>query len=59
MPTKKKGATRYTLNHKDGTRMRSGTFENGQQVGQWTTYDQKGQVYKVTTMKAKPNRQRK
>jgi antitoxin component YwqK of YwqJK toxin-antitoxin module len=37
----------------DGTRMRSGSFENGEQVGQWTTYDQTGQVYKVTTMKPK------
>jgi antitoxin component YwqK of YwqJK toxin-antitoxin module len=36
----------------DGTRMRSGTFEDGKQIGQWTTYDKAGQVYKVTTMKA-------
>lgn len=33
---------------KDGTKMRSGTFDNGKQVGQWTTYDAKGEVYKVT-----------
>ncbi len=39
---------------KDGTRMRSGSFEAGQQVGQWTTYDQQGRIYKVTTMKPKP-----
>jgi antitoxin component YwqK of YwqJK toxin-antitoxin module len=32
----------------DGTKMRSGHFENGVQVGEWTTYDKKGQVYKVT-----------
>ena len=38
---------------KDGTKMRSGYFEDGQQVGQWTTYDQRGRVYKVTTMKSK------
>ena len=38
---------------KDGTRMRSGYFENGDQVGQWTTYDKKGDVYKVTTIKPK------
>ena len=38
---------------KDGTRMRSGYFENGGQVGQWTTYDKNGDVYKVTTMKPK------
>lgn len=39
---------------KDGTRMRSGTFENGEQVGEWTTYDRAGKVVKVTTMKRKP-----
>jgi antitoxin component YwqK of YwqJK toxin-antitoxin module len=33
--------------------MRSGTFENGKQVGEWTTYDQAGVVYKVTRMKRK------
>jgi antitoxin component YwqK of YwqJK toxin-antitoxin module len=38
---------------KDGTKMRSGHFENGEQVGEWTTYDKNGEVYKVTTMKAK------
>ena len=38
----------------DGTRMRSGYFEAGKQVGEWTTYDKAGAVYKVTTMKAKP-----
>src|SRR5262245_57832625 len=37
----------------DGTRMRSGSFESGQQVGQWTTYDRKGEVYKVTNMKVR------
>jgi antitoxin component YwqK of YwqJK toxin-antitoxin module len=38
---------------KSGTIMRSGYFENGQQVGDWTTYDKKGEVYKVTKMKPK------
>lgn len=38
---------------KDGTKLRSGHFEAGQQVGQWTTYDSSGRVYKVTTMKPK------
>ena len=38
---------------KDGTKMRSGTLENGEQVGEWTTYDKTGAVYKVTTMKQK------
>lgn len=36
---------------KDGTRMRSGRFDKGEQVGEWTTYDAKGAVYKVTRMK--------
>ena len=36
---------------KDGTRMRSGYFEKGKQVGEWTTYDKKGKIYKVTRMK--------
>lgn len=41
---------------KDGVRMRSGYFEKGVQVGEWTTYDRKGAVYKVTTMKPKANK---
>jgi antitoxin component YwqK of YwqJK toxin-antitoxin module len=36
---------------KTGARMRSGYFELGKQVGEWTTYDSKGKVYKVTRMK--------
>jgi antitoxin component YwqK of YwqJK toxin-antitoxin module len=36
---------------KDGTKMRSGTFLDGEQVGEWITYDQKGNVYKITTKK--------
>lgn len=38
---------------KDGTKLRSGYFERGEQVGEWTTYDKKGQIYKVTKMKPK------
>ena len=38
---------------KDGTKMRSGTFENGEQMGEWTTYDNNGEVYKVTIIKPK------
>ena len=38
---------------KDGTKLRSGYFENGDQTGEWTTYDKQGQVYKVTRMKPK------
>jgi antitoxin component YwqK of YwqJK toxin-antitoxin module len=36
---------------KDGTKLRSGHFENGKQVGEWATYDKSGQVYKVTRMR--------
>jgi antitoxin component YwqK of YwqJK toxin-antitoxin module len=36
---------------KDGTKLRSGHFENGKQVGEWTTYDKSGRVYKVTRMR--------
>ena len=36
---------------KDGTKMRSGYFDKGKQVGKWTTYDQKGRIYKITMMK--------
>ena len=38
---------------KDGTRLRSGNFKAGEQAGEWTTYDAKGRVYKVTKMKPK------
>jgi antitoxin component YwqK of YwqJK toxin-antitoxin module len=36
---------------KNGVIMRSGTFENGEQVGEWTTYDKNGHVYKKTNIK--------
>jgi antitoxin component YwqK of YwqJK toxin-antitoxin module len=35
----------------DGTRLRSGSFETGKQTGEWTTYDARGKIYKVTTFK--------
>jgi antitoxin component YwqK of YwqJK toxin-antitoxin module len=35
----------------DGTLKRSGFFERGEPVGDWTTYDAKGEIYKVTTRK--------
>ncbi len=38
---------------KDVTKLRSGTFEEGEQVGEWTTYGADGQVYKVTVKKRK------
>lgn len=36
---------------KDGVIMRSGYFDKGKQVGEWTTYTKQGKVYKVTYMK--------
>ena len=36
----------------DGTRMRSGYFDHGTQVGEWITYDRRGEVHKVTMMRA-------
>jgi antitoxin component YwqK of YwqJK toxin-antitoxin module len=38
---------------KDGSKMRSGNFENGKQVGEWITYDKNGRAIKVTNFKAK------
>ena len=38
---------------KGGSKMRSGYFENGKQVGEWTTYDAKGKVVKVSHMKSR------
>jgi len=38
---------------KDGTRMGSGTFDEGHQVGEWTRYDEQGRVVKVTVFKTK------
>ncbi len=35
----------------DGTLKRSGTFNEGEPVGQWITYDSKGEVYKVSSKK--------
>lgn len=39
---------------KDGSLMRSGSFDKGRQTGDWTTYDAKGKVVKVTKKKSKP-----
>jgi antitoxin component YwqK of YwqJK toxin-antitoxin module len=40
---------------KDGTKLRSGHFENGEQVGEWITYDKGGQPYKTTTFRKQAN----
>jgi hypothetical protein len=39
---------------RNGTRLRSGHFDRGVQVGEWTTYDAQGAVYKVTKMRPRP-----
>ena len=36
---------------KEGTKMRSGHFEQGKQVGEWITYDKNGRLVKKTMMK--------
>ncbi len=33
----------------DGTLKRSGYFKSGEPVGEWTTYDDTGKAYKVTS----------
>ena len=33
---------------KGGTKLRSGHFDMGERTGEWTTYNAKGKVYKVT-----------
>ncbi|KFF60353.1 hypothetical protein JF66_05290 [Cryobacterium sp. MLB-32] len=35
----------------DGSKMRSGHFARGVQVGEWITYDRSGQPHKITQMK--------
>ena len=34
----------------EGTIKRSGYFDRGKQVGEWTTYDKEGKVVKITKM---------
>ncbi len=36
---------------KDGSKMRSGYFEKGKQVGEWVTYNKEGKIVKKTLMK--------
>ena len=36
---------------KDGTKMRTGGFVKGKQMGEWATYDKKGAIVKVTHFK--------
>ncbi|MEY4245819.1 MAG: hypothetical protein RLZZ245_3404 [Verrucomicrobiota bacterium] len=43
---------------KDGTKSRSGHFENGHQVGEWITYDKAGKPHKVTQIKPKDTTER-
>jgi antitoxin component YwqK of YwqJK toxin-antitoxin module len=39
---------RWEFFRKDGSLMRSGSFERGRQVGRWQTYDRAGRVVKET-----------
>jgi antitoxin component YwqK of YwqJK toxin-antitoxin module len=43
---------------KDGTKPRSGYFLDGEQIGEWTTYDKSEKVFKVTVMKAKKSKEK-
>jgi len=38
---------------RDGTKLCAGTFVNGEQSGEWTTYDKKGTIFKATIIKPK------
>ena len=40
----------WSFFRKDGTVMRSGSFRDGAQVGEWITYDASGSPYKKTVM---------
>ena len=40
----------WTFYRTDGTRMRSGSFRDGQQTGEWITYDRLGSPYKTTRL---------
>jgi antitoxin component YwqK of YwqJK toxin-antitoxin module len=37
---------------RDGSRMRSGSFEHGKQIGVWRTFDRSGKVLKETEFRA-------
>jgi antitoxin component YwqK of YwqJK toxin-antitoxin module len=39
----------WEFSRKDGSLMRSGTFDHGLQVGSWTTFARSGAIVKVTT----------
>ncbi len=41
---------KWTWFRKDGSKMRSGSFDKGKQIGKWVTYDKNGAVVKVTEM---------
>jgi antitoxin component YwqK of YwqJK toxin-antitoxin module len=40
----------WSFFRKDGTLMRSGSFREGKQTGEWITYDTSGSPYKTTRM---------
>ena len=41
---------------KDGTKLRSGHFENGEHAGEWITHDRQEVKCKVTNIKPKPQK---
>ena len=38
---------------KDGSKMRSGYFKANKQIGEWVTYDKRGEPYKITNFDKK------
>jgi len=42
---------KWTWFRKDGTKMRTGSFQNGKQIGEWITHDKHGHIVKKTMMK--------
>jgi hypothetical protein len=52
------GAQETELRHRDGSLRARGWMRAGAKVGEWTTYDAKGRVVKVTVMKPKLDRNR-
>jgi len=41
---------------RDGSLMRSGSFDRGKQVGVWRTHDRRGKVLKETNFSSRPRR---
>lgn len=49
----------YEWFRKDGSKLRSGYFEDGEPTGEWTTYDRNGKPHKVTNRSPKKGGRKK